>query len=1046
MSANGLDGDCDCCAGVSGTLGTAGGSEDNPAGQAALRYRAGTHGSFLRSQLAALPSHPGLATLRTRASDDPAVALLDAWSAVLDVLSFYQERIANEGFLRTATERGSVLHLARAIGYELRPGVAASTFLAFGMETAAGAPASMRIAAGTRAQSIPGQDESAQTFETLEAIEARPEWNALAPLAEATALPGPGSTAIYLRGQSTRLQKGDSLLIVGPQRFSDPADGHWDLRHVTAVQTVLPPEASGDPLAGYTIVTLDQPLQGVAAADPAHPPRVFHLRAKANLFGANAPDWRAMPASLRGAYLGMDPPTVPGIGLYPDWPNFTLADVSDPPSGEASGTGLFAEYYLGIGFNTRAFWRTDATVNFNWAANTPDARLSADFFSVRWTGWLQAPAAGDLTLIVGADDGVRVWFDGNLVVDSWTFAAPEHVVNLHGLQAGRKYDLRIDYFEYQGAAAIKLEWQANGLARQVVPTARLYPRDIHTVHLDAAYPRWLAGGWAVLTVPGEQKLYQIDAAAEDARARFTLTSKTTRLVLHGTGLRETFNERLRQTTAYGESAELLWAARPLPGLLSGHLLELGEAAPGLDAGRWIAVSGKRIADTPANAAARQRMAASNELAAFELARDGIHASLTFADGQSLPARLEAVSEVVRIHRAELVDGRTRLELESDLQYAYLRPTARINANVANASHGDGKQMQVMPEVLGSGDRGRVFQRFMLRQAPLTWIAAGTPSGVASTLEIRVDGLLWHPSSQLTAMGPRERGYLLRLDDSGNTTVQFGDGVYGARLPTGQLNVEARYRVGIGAAGNVARGQISLLLMRPYGLKEVINPVAASGGADPEAAGLARRNAPLTVRTLDRIVSLRDFEDFGAAFAGIGKAQAVWLWNGEARLVHLTVSGLDGAPVDPLAKLYRSLAAAIDAVRPAHQPLVLAGGSNLWCGLQAKVRVLADYESATVLARVRAALSAAFGFEPRQYGQALSGSEILAVMQGVTGVDWVDLDALFVRSSQGGPVAMAVAGPDGRLHARRAHYEGTAVLAAELLLLDPADVQLTEIMT
>ena len=66
--------------------------------------------------------------------DDPAIALLDAWAVAGDVLTFYQERIANEGFLRTATERRSVLELARAIGYELNPGVAASTHLVWEVE------------------------------------------------------------------------------------------------------------------------------------------------------------------------------------------------------------------------------------------------------------------------------------------------------------------------------------------------------------------------------------------------------------------------------------------------------------------------------------------------------------------------------------------------------------------------------------------------------------------------------------------------------------------------------------------------------------------------------------------------------------------------------------------------------------------------------------------------------------------------------------------------------------------------------------------------
>jgi hypothetical protein len=90
-----------------------------------------------RSRAARIPSSPGLAT---RADDDFSIALLDAVATVGDVLTFYQERIANESFLRTATERVSVLELARLIGYELKPGVAASTLLAFTVDDAVGSP------------------------------------------------------------------------------------------------------------------------------------------------------------------------------------------------------------------------------------------------------------------------------------------------------------------------------------------------------------------------------------------------------------------------------------------------------------------------------------------------------------------------------------------------------------------------------------------------------------------------------------------------------------------------------------------------------------------------------------------------------------------------------------------------------------------------------------------------------------------------------------------------------------------------------------------
>ena len=117
---------------------------------------------------------------------------------MLDVIAFYQERIANEGYLATATERRSVLELARTIGYELAPGVAAGAHLAFTVEGAAGAPGRATVEPGVRVLSIPGQGERPQTFETVEGIEARATWNALRPRqreAQRPALARPTSTS-----------------------------------------------------------------------------------------------------------------------------------------------------------------------------------------------------------------------------------------------------------------------------------------------------------------------------------------------------------------------------------------------------------------------------------------------------------------------------------------------------------------------------------------------------------------------------------------------------------------------------------------------------------------------------------------------------------------------------------------------------------------------------------------------------------------------------------------------------------------------------------
>ena len=125
--------DCGCCAGIGPS---APGVVFNRPGLSAIAYRSATWHEFRSSLIAALShrDHPALASLTTRDGDDFTIALLDAVAAMGDVLTFYGERIANECYLRTATERRSVLELARLIGYELKPGVAASTLLAFTVE------------------------------------------------------------------------------------------------------------------------------------------------------------------------------------------------------------------------------------------------------------------------------------------------------------------------------------------------------------------------------------------------------------------------------------------------------------------------------------------------------------------------------------------------------------------------------------------------------------------------------------------------------------------------------------------------------------------------------------------------------------------------------------------------------------------------------------------------------------------------------------------------------------------------------------------------
>ena len=214
----------------------------NRPGLPAITYRVGEHGSFLATMKARLSSSefPGLKGLTARTTDDPSVALLDGWSTVADVLTFYQERLANEGYLRTATERRSVLELARLIGYPPRPGVAASAYLAYTIDE--NTPGDAEIPAGSRAQSLPDQVSCRNRSRPASRSLARREWNAIKPRLRRPAdrrehhrgngrrRRAPGST---LRVSATNIKANDLLLLTsdsgckgllpGPPRSSSTA-------------------------------------------------------------------------------------------------------------------------------------------------------------------------------------------------------------------------------------------------------------------------------------------------------------------------------------------------------------------------------------------------------------------------------------------------------------------------------------------------------------------------------------------------------------------------------------------------------------------------------------------------------------------------------------------------------------------------------------------------------------------------------------------------------------------------------------------------------
>lgn len=912
-SLRGLDG-CGCCAGTAPSTPLA---VQNRPGLAAVAYRAGTHSTFLRTSLAALSDpgrppagagpewRPPLQALTARAGDFTP-ALLDAWAVVGDVLTFYSERIANESWLRTATERRSILELARGIGYELNPGVAASTHLAFTLEAVPGSPDRVAIAPGTRAQSIPGPQEKPQSFETVEPLWARVAWNALRPPLSRPQVVTADTIDLWLAGVPAPVVAGDFVMVT-----------HAGTRYFRTVTAVHP-----DAPNGRARVTLDAEL-GVGMGTSWE---AYVFRGRAAVFGHNAAEWMLMNDEVRSRLEGR----LPQQGHECDKPG------------------------------------------------------------------------------------------------QWTYLPPVGT-DWPGMELGAAQD-----------------W----------------------LDLDASYPRILPGSVIVLRDPDTgPTAFEVKDVVEAAPEKFGIGGRVTQVKFAANQNLQAFGRRT--TTVFIQPEPLVKADEPVADAVgkTGHEREFPVAGrvEAMEAGRTVIVRGlparvqlkKQLALHDANGDA---LGTAQSGAVYSLRRvwhldapspqplrfllrddHGAEslAELAEADLDFLPA-LSHDEEVVETSVIDSWDdadpARPVAHFVDPLAHVYDRATVVLLGNVALSTHGES-----VAERLGSGDGARAFQRFTLKQAPLTYTPDDSPGGGASTLEVRVGDLRWKEVSTLLGCGPRDRVYVTRRQDDGATTVQFGDGHEGARLPTGRENVRAVYRKGIGRVGNVRARQLSQLLTRELGVRDVVNPLAASGGMDPQERDDARLNAPVTVLTLDRVVALRDYEDFARAFAGVAKAQAVWTWDRGRRGVFLTVAGPDGDEIPEGGPVQTRLTTALGKAGDPYVPVHVASYRRRRFRVKATLRRDPDRLAADVLAAAQAALAARFGFEARAFGRPVWRNEVIATLQNVPGVVSVDLDLLY-REDGGGGTA-----PELPAHAPADGDAAQGAQPAELLTLHllPGDLEVAE---
>ena len=328
--------------------------------------------------------------------------------------------------------------------------------------------------------------------------------------------------------------------------------------------------------------------------------------------------------------------------------------------------------------------------------------------------------------------------------------------------------------------------------------------------------------------------------------------------------------------------------------------------------------------------------------------------------------------------------RTTLTFKEALKYTYDPKTVKIYGNVVEATHGES-----YTEVLGSGIGAREHQSFALTRSPLTQLPVATFPGAKPELSVTVDDEEWTCVDTLARSSNGERVFSLWIDDTAAARVYFGNGRAGARLPTGRENVKATYRIGLGRAGNIARGRLKLPVDHPLGVQEV-SSTRASGGSDREPLSLIRSNTPLSTVALDRLVSQADFLHTARVYPGIAKAKVRY---GSVRAHDIVVVSILSDGVVPM-KADSPPCKALQAAMASHQDgmasIFVVPGVLRPISVAATVKMRPGASWDDTEAGVRAALLSVFGFERRELAQRAHASEALAAIQSVKSVEFATL--------------------------------------------------------
>jgi len=494
------------------------------------------------------------------------------------------------------------------------------------------------------------------------------------------------------------------------------------------------------------------------------------------------------------------------------------------------------------------------------------------------------------------------------------------------------------------------------------------PDGAWSIHLDAPHPEAAPGRVVVLEAGGKTGAARVESVRESARSAFGLTSRCSLIDLQGAdtaqlgNLVTTFNRKVRETTLHLETARGTLLARP-----QNRLLPVTDPGP----------DGKAAPPQHPGLAA-ENLPDRLYLAGRTLLPPGRRVILTGRTSDDEP-----LAEAATVLRAELDVDATLVVFDRPLAGRWTGATLTLLANVVPASHAQTPASGA--ETLGSGDPAVPLPRFPLRQAPLAHLSAPGPRGYAPAIEVRVGDRRYERTETLYGEGPDSRRYQVAERPEGGSEVRFA-----GRLPSGAGNVVAAYRIGGGTAGNLPADRLTQILTPVLGLTSVTNPLTAEGGSDAEGIEDIRTGAPKSIRTLDRVVALADFEAFAQGYRGIGKASAVELRSGLRRIVCLTVATTAYAPPAVGSDLEKGLHDALVSAVPPGTHVRISGFIDLAMTVGLALASDPDLRRADVEAAVRDALVRDFGKPARPFGTAVHRSQIISTVQNVRGVTAVNL--------------------------------------------------------